>query len=94
MSNSSASGSISIARECLGFRLVLMVVFIPILFKLISPAFILLGLGAYTYIIMPTLLTIGIIISIKYLNGFIPYQLTLLMNIISILYFKWYLTIL
>lgn len=67
MSNSSASGSISIARECLGFRLVLMVVFIPILFKLISPAFILLGLGAYTYIIMPTLLTIGIIISIKYL---------------------------
>lgn len=46
-----------------GYLLLLCAVFVPLTFKLISPIFILCGLGNYTDIIMPTLTWIGIILS-------------------------------
>ena len=49
-----------------GIALVFLVTFIPLTFKLLSPFFILAGLGAYTYIIMPALLAIGLLLSLGY----------------------------
>lgn len=46
-----------------GITLVMLFVFVPMVFKLISPFFIVLGLGQYTTIIMPSILIIGLLYS-------------------------------
>lgn len=49
-----------------GIALVFLYIFVPLIFKLISPVFILAGLGSYTDIIMPSLLVIGMLLSLRY----------------------------
>lgn len=57
-----------------GIALVFLVIFVPMTFKLISPVFILAGLGGYTDIIMPSLLVIGLLLSLRYFASFVKIQ--------------------
>ena len=56
-----------------GIALVFLVIFVPMTFKLISPVFILAGLGEYTDLIMPALMIIGLFLSIRYFVSFIRF---------------------
>ena len=49
-----------------GITLVMLFVFVPMIFKLISPFFIVLGFAQYTTIIMPLILIIGLLYSFNH----------------------------
>lgn len=81
------TGIQSITKAEKGRILLYLVAFVPMIYKLISPFFILAGLANYTVVIIPTMVVLGIIMSWKNLRESIHVQHVLLYLLIVFLLF-------
>lgn len=81
------TGLYHLSSKDIGRMLLYLVAFVPMIYKLISPFFILAGLSQYTIIIIPTMVIIGVILSFREIQSKITIPIILTYIFIAFLLF-------